>query len=46
MIGMKAKYLVVLLCLLFPALGTADTIILKNGKSIEVKKVWRTFELS
>jgi hypothetical protein len=42
---MKAKYLVVLLCLFFPALGTADTIILKNGKSLEVKKVWEEDDL-
>jgi len=42
---MKAKYLVPLLCLFFPALGTADTIILKNGKSIEVKKVWEEDDL-
>jgi len=45
MIGMKAKYLVALLFLFFPALGTADTIILKNGKSIEVKKVWEEDDL-
>jgi hypothetical protein len=42
---MKAKYLVVLLCLFFPTLGTADTIILKNGKSIEVKKAWKEDDL-
>lgn len=37
---MKAKYIVIILCFIFPALGTADTIILKNGKSIAVKKAW------
>ena len=37
---MKRKYLIIILCVLLPAYTIADTIILKNGKSIEVKKVW------
>ena len=36
---MKTRYLIIILCILLPAHTIADTIILKNGKSIKVKKV-------
>ena len=37
---MKAICLAVILCCFLPVPGAADTIILKSGKSIAVKKVW------
>ena len=37
---MKTIYLTIVLCCVFPALGAADTIILKSGKSIAVQKAW------